>query len=207
MRLLGKFFSNAGKPAGIMGRVMIFGMNVFHAKVANWGMSLMNVGEPPEIAELGCGGGKNIRDLLKKYPASHVVGLDYSALSLEKAREHNRDMIVSGRCEVVEGDVSAMPFADGMFDLATAFETIYFWPGLARCFSEVRRILKDDGHFVIVSESDGKDKPSLWFKSIIEAMNTYTPEEIESALREAGFREIQTEHHKSHSWIVIIAKK
>ena len=207
MRLLGKFFSNAGKPAGIMGRVMIFGMNVFHAKVANWGMSLMNVGEPPEIAELGCGGGKNIRDLLKKYPASHVVGLDYSALSLEKAREHNRDMIVSGRCEVVEGDVSAMPFADGMFDLATAFETIYFWPGLARCFSEVRRILKDGGHFVIVSESDGKDKPSLWFKSILEAMNTYTPEEIESALREAGFREIQTEHHKSHSWIVIIAKK
>ena len=207
MGLLGKFFSNAGKPAGFMGRVMIMGMNIFHARVANWGMSRINIAEPSEIAELGCGGGKNIRDLLVKYPSSHVVGLDYSPLSLQKARERNSDMIASGRCEVVEGNVSEMPFDDGRFDLATAFETIYFWPGLSRCFAEVRRILREGGHFVIVSESDGKDKPSLWFKSIIEAMNTYTPEEIESALKKAGFREIHTEHHESHSWIVIIAEK
>ena len=207
MELLGKFFSNAGKPAGIMGRVMIWGMNIFHAKVAHWGMSRINIAEPSEIAELGCGGGKNIRDLLEKYPASHVTGLDYSPLSVRKARARNRDMIASGRCDVVEGDVSAMPFDDGRFDLATAFETIYFWPGLVRCFSEVRRILREGGHFIIVSESDGKDKPSLWFKSIIEAMNTYTPEEIEAALKEAGFRKIHTEHHESHSWLVIAAEK
>ena len=167
----------------------------------------MNIGEPSEIAELGCGGGKNIRDLLEKYPSSHVVGLDYSPLSLQKARERNSDMIASGRCEVVEGNVSEMPFDDGRFDLATAFETIYFWPGLSRCFAEVRRILREGGHFVIVSESDGKDKPSLWFKSIIEAMNTYTPEEIEAALKEAGFNEIHTEHHELHSWVVIVAEK
>ena len=207
MELLGKFFSNAGKPAGIMGRVMIWGMNIFHAKVAHWGMSRINIAEPSEIAELGCGGGKNIRDLLEKYPSSHVIGLDYSPLSLKKAREYNADMVASGRCDVVEGDVSAMPFDDGRFDLATAFETIYFWPGLVRCFAEVRRILREGGHFVIVSESDGKDKPSLWFKSIIEAMNTYTPEEIEAALKEAGFRKIHTEHHELHSWIVIAAEK
>ncbi len=207
MGLLNKFFDNAGKPSGIMGRVMIWGMNVFHAPVAHWGMSRLNTPEPLEIAELGCGGGKNIRDLLKKYPSSHVTGLDYSPLSLEKARTYNRDMIKSGRCEVVEGDVSAMPFADGRFDLATAFETIYFWPGLVKCFGEVRRVLRDGGHFVIVSESDGRDKPSMWFKSIIDTMNTYTPEEIEDALKSAGFREIKTEHHPSHSWIVIAARK
>ena len=205
--LLNKFFDNAGKPAGIMGRVMIWGMNVFHARVARWGMSRMNAGSPSRIAELGCGGGMNIRDLLVKYPGAHVTGLDYSPLSVMKARERNRDMISAGRCEVIEGDVSAMPFDDGEFDLATAFETIYFWPGLERCFAEVRRVLKPGGHFVIVSESDGKDKPSLWFKSVIEAMNTYTPEEIESALKESGFREIRTEHHGLHSWIVVEAAK
>ena len=207
MGLLGKFFSNAGKPAGFMGRIMIFGMNIFHARVAHWGMSRMNIDAPSEIAELGCGGGKNIRDLLMKYPASHVTGLDYSPLSLQKAREYNREMITAGRCELVEGDVSSMPFADERFDLATAFETIYFWPGLVKCFAEVRRILKTGGHFVIVSESDGKDKPSLRFNSIIDAMNLYTPEDIESALRSAGFVNIHTEHHESHSWIVIVAEK
>ena len=190
-----------------MGRVMICGMNIFHARVANWGMSRMNIDTPSEIAELGCGGGKNIRDLLMKYPASHVTGLDYSPLSLQKAREYNADMISAGRCEIIEGDVSSMPFADEKFDLATAFETIYFWPGLVKCFAEVRRILKPGGHFVIVSESDGRDKPSRWFNSIIDAMNLYTPEEIESALTSAGFMNIHMEHHESHSWIVVDAEK
>ena len=170
-------------------------------------MSHLNIPEPSEIAELGCGGGKNITDLLRKYPASHITGVDYSPLSLEKARRHNSSFINSGRCELVEGDVSALKFDDGKFDLATAFETIYFWPGLVKCFGEVRRILKNGGHFLIVSESDGQDAPSMWFKKHIDGMNTYTPPEIESALLSAGFREIQTTHHPSHSWIVIIAQK
>ena len=207
MSLAKKFFSNAAKPSGFLGKIMIAGMNIFHAPVAGWGLSHLNIPAPSEIAELGCGGGKNIRDLLTKYPHSHVTGVDYSPLSLEKAREYNKDMIASGRCEVVEGNVSSLSFESGKFDLATAFETIYFWPGLAKCFGEVRRVLKDCGHFLIVSESDGKDKPSMWFKQYIDSMNTYTPTEIEDALRSAGFRNIHTEHHSKHSWIAIIAEK
>lgn len=207
MSLTKRFFSNAAKPSGFLGKIMIAGMNIFHARVAHWGMSRVNIPEPSLIAELGCGGGKNIRDLLTKYPHSQVIGVDYSPLSLEKAHAYNKDMIAAGRCEVVEGNVSSLAFESGKFDLATAFETIYFWPGLAKCFGEVRRVLKEGGHFVIVSESDGRDKPSLWFENIIDAMNLYTPDEIESALRSAGFSEIHTEHHPSHSWLVITARK
>lgn len=207
MGFLAKFFGNARRPSGTLGKIMIAGMNIFHSPVALWGLSHLNIPEPSEIAELGCGGGKNIRDLLKKFPASHVTGLDYSPLSITKARSANKDMIASGRCTLVEGDVSAMSFEDGKFDLATAFETIYFWPGLVKCFSEVRRILRHGGHFLIVSESDGCDAPSLWFKRHIDGMNTYTPAEIEDALSSAGFRKIVTEHHPKHSWIVILAEK
>lgn len=204
---LEKFFSNARRPSGTLGKIMIAGMNVFHSPVALWGLSHLNIPEPSEIAELGCGGGKNIRDLLAKFPASHVTGLDYSPLSIAKASSRNKDMIASGRCTLVEGDVSSMSFEDGKFDLATAFETIYFWPGLTHCFAEVRRILRPNGHFMIVSESDGQDAPSLWFKKHIDGMNTYTPSEIEAALYSAGFREIKTTHHPKHSWIVILAEK
>ncbi|MBQ3654983.1 MAG: class I SAM-dependent methyltransferase [Synergistaceae bacterium] len=207
MGLIKKFFSNAAKPSGPLGKIMIAGMNIFHARVAHWGLSRLNIPEPSEIAELGCGGGKNIKDLLAKYPASRVTGVDYSPLSVREAKDCNRDAIASGRCEVVEGNVSSLNFEDDKFDLATAFETIYFWPGLEKCFGEVRRILKDGGHFMIVSESDGRDKPSLWFEKVIDAMNTYTPGQIEGALESAGFREIHTEHHPSHSWLMILAKK
>ncbi len=207
MSLSKKFFSNAAKPSGFLGKIMIAGMNIFHARVAHWALSRVNIPEPSRIAELGCGGGKNIRDLLIKYPRAKVTGVDYSPLSIKKARDYNKDMIASGRCEIVEGNVSALSFRDGSFDLATAFETIYFWPGLVKCFAEVRRVLKDGGHFVIVSESDGRDKPSLWFEKVIDAMTAYTPDEIESALLSAGFSEVHTEHHDRHSWLVIISRK
>ena len=35
------------------------------------------------------------------------------------------------------------------YDLVTAFETIYFWPGLEKSFSEVCRVLKKGGTFAI----------------------------------------------------------
>jgi ubiquinone/menaquinone biosynthesis C-methylase UbiE len=40
---------------------------------------------------------------------------------------------------------SSLPFKDEKFDLATAFETIYFWPDLVNDFKEVNRVLKSGG--------------------------------------------------------------
>lgn len=120
--LLSKFFGNARRPLGIAGKIMIAGMNIFHAPVAEWGMSCLNIHEPSNIIDIGCGGGKNIKDLLGKYPSSKVTGVDYSPLSVEKARAYNKNMIASGRCEIIEGNVSLLEFDDGKFDLASAFE-------------------------------------------------------------------------------------
>ena len=35
----------------------------------------------------------------------------------------------------------------------------------------------------------------------------YTPEEIEDALKEAGFREVKSDHHPSRPWITVLAVK
>lgn len=40
------------------------------------------------------------------------------------------------------------------YDLATAFETIYFWPRLEKCFSQVANVLKPGACFLIVNESE-----------------------------------------------------
>ena len=39
--------------------------------------------------------------------------------------------------------------------MATAFETVYFWPEIEKSFAEVRRILSPGGIFLIVNEDDG----------------------------------------------------
>ncbi len=60
---------------------------------------------------------------------------------------------------------------------------------------------------MIVNESDGTDKASLQFESIIDCMKCHTVEEIEGALKGAGFSKVKTDHHESKPWITVIAKK
>ncbi len=108
---------------------------------------------------------------------------------MERTGAYNRAQIDAGRCVVRQRDVSALGLPDASFDLATAFETIYFWPGLESCFAEVRRILRPGGRLAIVREPDGTDEEGQKYSKIIEGMRCYTTSDIEGALHEAGFSE------------------
>lgn len=207
MGLFKDFVSQTRKPEGFLGKMMLSGMNSGHARLADWGFTHLPDLKPKKAADLGCGGGRNAGELLKKYPAAHVTAVDYSALSVEKARRFNQDMISAGRCEVLQGDVSDLPFPAETFDLATAFETVYFWPGLEKCFMQVAKMLKPGGYFMICNESDGTDAASLKYERIIDGMKNHTAEEIETALKVAGFSEIMSDHHESKPWITVLARK
>lgn len=207
MGLFKDYVSQTRKPEGFLGKLMLNGMNSGHAKMADWGFTHLPALTPEKAADLGCGGGRNAGELLKLYPTAHVTAIDYSELSVEKAREYNRDMIAAGRCEVQQGDVSNLKLPTGSFDLATAFETIYFWPELEKCFGQVAKVLKPGGYFMICNESDGTDAASLKFEKIIDGMKNHTIEEIEGALRAAGFSEVKSDHHPSKPWITVLARK
>lgn len=207
MGLYKKFINQTRKPEGFLGKMMVDGMNSGHAKLSNWGMSHLNGFYPSTIAELGCGGGRNTAELLKLYPKAIITALDYSEVSVDKAKNFNRDMIAAGRCTVIQGNVADLPFEDDAFDLATAFETIYFWPGLEHCFSEVYRVLIPGGTFMICNESDGTDETSKKYEKIIEGMRCYTIEELTTALFAAGFSDVRSDHHDSKPWITVIARK
>ena len=207
MGLFKRFVSQTRKPEGFLGKLMVNGMNSGHAKLADWGFTHLPAIHPERAADLGCGGGRNAGELLKKYPKAHVTALDYSELSVEKAKNCNRESIAAGRCSIQQGDVSALKFAGDTFDLATAFETVYFWPGLPKCFAEVAKVLKPGGYFMICNESDGTDPTSLKFEKIIDGMKNHTAEEIEAALKAAGFTEVTSDHHPSKPWITVLARK
>jgi len=207
MGLFKKYVNQTRKPEGFLGKMMVNGMNGGHAKMADWGMSFLPEIAPREIIDLGCGGGRNAGALLKKYPDTKVTALDYSDVSVEKARAFNAEAVDKGQMTVTRGDVSALDLPAEKYDLATAFETIYFWPGLERCFGEVAKILKPGGLFMIVNESDGEDETSLKFEKIIDGMKCYTPEVIRKSLESAGFKILRIEHHGSKPWISVIAVK
>jgi len=207
MGLFKDYVSQTRKPEGLLGKMMLSGMNSGHAKLADWGFTHLPDIAPSNAVDLGCGGGRNAGELLKKYPKARVTAIDYSDLSVEKARRYNQDMIAAGRCTVQQGDVSNLKLPAGAFDLATAFETVYFWPGLEKCFAQVARVLRPGGYFMICNESDGTDATSLKFEKIIDGMKNHTAEEIEAALKAAGFSEVKSDHHPSKPWITVLARK
>ena len=207
MGLYKDFVSQTRKPEGTLGKMMVNGMNSGHAKMADWGISHLPKSEPSKILELGCGGGRNAGELANSFPSARVTAIDYSEVSVAKSKEYNKDLIASGRMSVKQGDVSDLRLPVDTYDIATAFETIYFWPGLEKCFTEVYRVLKPGGVFMIVNESDGMDDTSLKFEKIIDGMKCYTIEQIGAALKYAGFSEVTSDHYDGKPWITVIAVK
>lgn len=187
--------------------MMLGGMNAGHAKMADWGLSYLPDIRQQRIADLGCGGGRNAGELLRRYPESRLVALDYSELSVEKTRAYNEKMIRAGRCEAVQGDVHHLELPDDTFDLVTAFETVYFWGELAECFAEVCRILKEGGLFLICNESDGTDEAGLKYEKIIEGMKCYTEQQLKQALRAAGFSSVEVHRRSGKPWITVLGRK
>ncbi len=207
MGLFRKYVNQTRKPEGFLGEMMVNGMNGGHAKMADWGMSFIPRINPSDIVDLGCGGGRNAGALLKKYQGAVVTALDYSEVSVDKARIYNKDAVSKGKMFVVRGDVSDLKIPAEKYDLATAFETIYFWPGLEKCFSEVSKVLKPGGLFLVVNESDGTDETSLKFEKLIDGMKCHTPEAIRTAMETAGFKDIRIEHHEKKPWIAVYGIK
>ena len=102
MGLFKNYVSQTRKLEGFLGKMMLGGMNSGYAKLADWGFTHLPAMTSESAADLGCGGGRNAGELLKMYPKAHVTAVDYSELSVEKAKEYNKTMIAAGRCEVLQ---------------------------------------------------------------------------------------------------------
>ena len=199
------FFENTRKPAGLGGKIMVAMMNFGHSAMAEWGLHFLQPAPDAMVLDCGCGGGANIKKLLKLCPKGKVQGIDYAAVSVEKARKVNAGAIAEGRCNVQQASVAELPFEAEQFDVATAFETVYFWPELAQNFREVYRVLKPGGTLLICNESNGDtDKDKKWTE-IIGGMTIYKDAELKTYLEQAGFHDVQI--HKKKSWLCITAWK
>ncbi|MEF3318437.1 class I SAM-dependent methyltransferase [Peptoniphilus grossensis] len=198
------FFENFIKPKdNFGGRFMLRSMNKGHEKLARWGRSYLNIDKNYTVLDLGCGGGRNIEYFLTK--ADKVYGLDHSETSVKMASEINKKAMDTGRCQILVGDVKSLPFEDESIDIVTAFETIYFWNDIERCFKEIYRVLKKEGQFLICNEVSSKERRDV--KKLLKMINfeIYKPNDLTKMLRELGFT--CQYYLDSKKQMVLIAKK
>ena len=194
---------NPARPEGEGGLTMLERMNGGrHAMLSAWSFTQLSIDDTADAIDIGCGGGANVARLLERCPRGSVTGVDYAPTSVDKSRSFNARAIAQGSCRIVEGDVMALPFADASFDVATAFETVYF-----RSLSEVARVLRRGGTFMISNEVDGTAESDREMAASFSGMSMYTGDDLAALLKEAGFDRIEVRTHPSERWMVVLARR
>ena len=95
------------------------------------------------VLDAGCGAGYGAAELARV--AASVVGSDISAQAVTFAREH----YAAPNLWFEQADCTALPHADGRFDLVVAFEVIEHLANWRELLMEARRLLAPGGQFVV----------------------------------------------------------
>jgi len=201
-----RFFENTRKPTQTLGgKIMLFMMNHGHNAMAMWGLACVNFSGCEQILDIGCGGGKNIANLLKLAPTATICGIDYAPASVERTISYNQAAVSDGRLDVKEASVEAIPYENDTFDVVTAFETIYFWPSIVKSFKEVLRVMKKGGVFLVCNEMHRPEGNEKWIEML--DLIIYTSKQIQGFMQQAGFSNIEIHEHENGQWLGVIGKK
>lgn len=104
--------------------------------------------EAPQILEVGCGPGALAEALGRWKPDARITGIDRDSAFIEFAREH-----VPG-ATFLEGDATALPFADASFDV-TISNTVVEHVEPSAFFGEQLRVLRPGGVCLVLSSRRG----------------------------------------------------
>lgn len=182
-------------------------MNHGHATISAWGFTYISPRTTDDVLDIGCGGGANMSVFLTKCPNGTVTGIDYSPVSVAASTKMNQDAVSAGKCNVLLGDVSVLPFDEGIFDIVTAFETIYFWPDMENALRQIFRVLKGGGTCMICNEAGGPGQVAEKWTKIVDGMTIYSGEDLTCMLESAGFSDVTIHQELDRPWLCVIAKK
>ena len=162
-----------------------------------------------KILDVGCGGSKTISRLTRHALQGKVYGIDHSADMVEYSKQVNKKLVATKRLEIMQGSAEKTGFKEDFFDLVTAIETYYFWPNLAETFLEVKRIIKNGGYLLIISEmiKDGVyevENAEIIAKTKVHLVSL---DEMERMLYSAGFRSVNVYRKRKSDWNAILAQK
>ena len=125
--------------------------------------------KPSKVLDLGTGTGEGVFVLARQLPDAEIVGADLAERMLEQARKRTPAELAS-RVRFERADASALPYADGSFELVTHANMIPF-------FDEVARVIAPGGQ-ALFAYSSGATTPIY-----------VPPERIREELQRRGFTE------------------
>lgn len=151
------------------------------------------------LADVACGNGRFLSQVLDAYPRLKAVGLDLSPAYVAEARRRLSDW---PQAEVVQGQAESAPFEDASFDAATCVYLFHELPPRVRreVARELARVVKPGGALILADSLQIGDNPDL--EQMLEYFpigfhepyyGSYLAEDLPALFGEAGFVVEETE--------------
>jgi ubiquinone/menaquinone biosynthesis C-methylase UbiE len=151
-----------GDPAKLSARAELqrrFSVNP--VSIAEWELGLVDLSHVQHALDAGCGTGTFLVPLARRL-APHgatVIGLDLAEGTLGQARARVQAEGLPVDCLI--GDVEALPFDTGSFNLVLANYMLYHVPDLDQAIAELRRVLRQGGTLLAATNGQGHMR-ELW---------------------------------------------
>ena len=132
-----------------LNRVISFGLDVKWRKKM---LKMVSATHPKNILDIATGTG-DLAILMANTSAEKIIGLDISAGMLEVGIQKIIAKNLNEKIEMVLGDSEKIPYDDNFFDAVTVAFGIRNFENLEIGLSEILRVLKPNGIFVILETS------------------------------------------------------
>ncbi len=117
-----------------------------------------------DVLDVGCGPGTITVDIAQRVAPGRVVGIDAAADVIAAAREAAEEAGVRN-LELAVGDVYALDFGDGSFDVVHAHQVLQHVADPVAALREMRRVCRPDG---VVAARDSIYRAMTWFPAVPE---------------------------------------
>ncbi len=142
------FDAIAGNYDGL-NRVISFGIDVSWRKKV---LQLVADKNPNTILDIATGTG-DLAILMTNTSSEEIIGLDISAGMLEIGKQKIKEKKLDTKIQMVLGDSENIPYPDNYFDAITVAFGVRNFENLEKGLTEILRVLKPNGIFVILETS------------------------------------------------------
>jgi SAM-dependent methyltransferase len=174
-----------------------------------WGEGYLSPGGADEVArvlegtslqgrrvlDIGCGSGGIAIELVERYGAAAVTGIDVEAGVLGFAARRVRDRGLADRIALKQVTPGPLPFDDATFDVVFSKDSMIHIADKEALFAEVFRVLRPDGWFVAsdwLTSHDGEPSEAMKRYVALEGLSfgMASPDRYRDALKRAGFVDV-----------------
>ena len=112
-------------------------------------LQMVKLQQPTSILDIATGTG-DLAILFAETTATEIIGLDISQGMLDMGKKKISDKNLDSKIQMVLGDGEKIPYTDNYFDVITVAYGVRNFENLEKGLSEILRVLKPNGTFIIL---------------------------------------------------------